>query len=124
MISKIEAAADAETEEKAWCDEQIAKIAEKKTDLESNIAKLSANIDVAAATLVNLKNQVKSIARRAHRVGHAAFVQAKADSEIRLARCSPSDCDLETVSATACKARTSRKGNRCWNKYYRHSGSG
>merc|ERR1740120_138448 len=97
MISKLEAEADAEATEKAWCDEQIAKTEEKKTDLESDIAKLSANIDVAAAKSVNLKNQVKELQgelaalaklqaemNKNRQEGHAAFVQAKADLELGL----------------------------------------
>merc|ERR1712048_1221129 len=55
MISKLEAEADAEATEKAWCDEQIAKTEEKKTDLESDIAKLTAKIDVATAKSADLK---------------------------------------------------------------------
>merc|ERR1712186_160987 len=61
MISKLEAEADAEAEEKAWCDEQIAKTEEKKTDLESDIAKLSAKIDVASAKSADLKAEVKTL---------------------------------------------------------------
>merc|ERR1712137_470342 len=61
MISKLEAEADAEAEEKAWCDEQIAKTEEKKVDLESDIAKLTAKIDVASAKSADLKKQVKEL---------------------------------------------------------------
>merc|ERR1719221_2170886 len=61
MISKLEAEADAEAEEKAWCDEQIAKTEEKKTDLESDIAKLTAKIDVDSAKAADLKAQVKEL---------------------------------------------------------------
>merc|ERR1712066_898288 len=57
MISKLEAEADAEAQEKAWCDEQIAKTEEKKTDLEDDISKLSAKIDVASAKSADLKQQ-------------------------------------------------------------------
>merc|ERR1712187_697054 len=61
MISKLEAEADAEASEKAWCDEQIAKTEEKKNDLESDIAKLTGKIDVASAKSADLKNQVKTL---------------------------------------------------------------
>merc|ERR1719512_372379 len=61
MISKLEAEADAEATEKAWCDEQIAKTEEKKTDLESDIAKLTAKIDVASAKSADLKADVKEL---------------------------------------------------------------
>merc|ERR1719436_128396 len=97
MISKLESEADAEAEEKAWCDEQIAKTEEKKTDLESDIAKLTAKIDVASAKSADLKNQVKELQAelaalaklqaemdKIRQESHAAFVQAKADLELGL----------------------------------------
>merc|ERR1719444_187515 len=97
MISKLEAEADAEATEKAWCDEQIAKTEEKKNDLESDIAKLTAKIDVATAKSADLKEQVKELQSEltelaklqaemdnARQQEHAAFVQAKADLELGL----------------------------------------
>merc|ERR1712113_334617 len=97
MISKLEAEADAEAEEKAWCDEQIAKTEEKKTDLESDIAKLTAKIDKASAKSAELKAEVKELQAelaalaklqaemdRIRQEEHAAFVQAKADLELGL----------------------------------------
>merc|ERR1712190_329402 len=97
MISKLEDEADAEAEEKAWCDEQIAKTEEKKTDLEADIAKLTSKIDVAAAKSADLKSQVKELQAelaalaklqaemdRIRQESHAAFVQAKADLELGL----------------------------------------
>merc|ERR1740121_2676424 len=97
MISKLESEADAEATEKAWCDEQISKTEEKKTDLESNIAKLSAKIDMQSAKSADLKSQVKelqselaALARlqaemdQIRQESHAAFVQAKADLELGL----------------------------------------
>merc|ERR1719291_1174751 len=94
MISKLEAEADAEATEKAWCDEQIAKTEEKKNDLESDIAKLTAKIDVATAKSADLKAQVEELQTelaelaklqaemdKIRQESHAAFVQAKADLE-------------------------------------------
>merc|ERR1712228_77258 len=97
MISKLEAEADAEATEKAWCDEQIAKTEEKKTDLESDIAKLTGKIDVASARSADLKNQVKTLQEQLAALAklqaemdktrqdeNAAFKQAKADLELGL----------------------------------------
>merc|ERR1719512_339355 len=56
MISKLEAEADAEATEKAWCDEQIAKTEEKKADLDDDISRLSAKIDVASSKSADLKS--------------------------------------------------------------------
>merc|ERR1712217_735896 len=97
MISKLEAEADAEAEEKAWCDEQIAKTEEKKTDLESDIAKLTAKIDVASAKSADLKKEVKELQAELAALAklqaemdairqeqRAAFAQAKADLELGL----------------------------------------
>merc|ERR1719203_1276094 len=94
MISKLEAEADAEATEKAWCDEQIAKTEEKKVDLESDISKLTAKIDQAASKSAALKADVKELQAELAALAklqaemdqirqeqHAAFVQAKADLE-------------------------------------------
>merc|ERR1712190_110688 len=91
MISKLEAEADAEATEKVWCDEQIAKTEEKKNDLESDIAKLTAKIDVATAKSADLKDQVKELQAelaalaklqaemdKTRQEERAAFAQAKA----------------------------------------------
>jgi len=97
MISKLQSEADAEASEKAWCDEQIAKTEEKKSDLESDIAKLTGKIDVAASKSANLKNEVKTLQAelaqlaklqaqmdKIRRESHADFVQAEADLQLGL----------------------------------------
>merc|ERR1712060_864122 len=61
MIKKLQDEASAEATEKAWCDEQIAKTKKKKTDLESDIAKLTSKIDVASAKSADLKAQSKEL---------------------------------------------------------------
>merc|ERR1719454_605946 len=59
MIEKLEAEAEAEATEKAYCDEQMAKTEAKKADLEEAIAKLTNRIDQAAARSATLKEEVK-----------------------------------------------------------------
>merc|ERR1719401_708249 len=94
MISKLENEASAEATEKAYCDEQMAKTAQKKAELEADISKLTSKIDVAAANSARLKGEVAdlqselaTLARqqaemdKIRRDSHAAFVQAKADLE-------------------------------------------
>merc|ERR1719498_1635873 len=49
MIAKLEAEAQSEATEKAYCDEQTAKTEAKKSELEDDIAKLTSKIDKAAA---------------------------------------------------------------------------
>merc|ERR1719333_790347 len=54
MIEKLMAEAAAEAEEKAYCDEEMAKTEEKKAELEDDAAKLQAKIDKAAAASATL----------------------------------------------------------------------
>merc|ERR1719401_2668797 len=58
MIAKLEAEAEAEATEKAYCDEQMAKTEAKKTELEDTIAKLTSSIDQAASRSASLKEEV------------------------------------------------------------------
>ena len=55
MISKLEAEAKSEATEKAYCDEELAKTEAKKSELESEISKLTSKIDLAAAKSAGLK---------------------------------------------------------------------
>merc|ERR1740121_1944948 len=61
MIMKLEATAQAEATEKAWCDEQLAKTEEKKGELEEDVAKLSSKMDVSPARSAQLKGEVKAL---------------------------------------------------------------
>merc|ERR1719277_1046645 len=94
LITKLEAEAGSEATEKAYCDEQIAKTEEKKSELDDDISKLTAKIDVAVAKSAGLKEDVKELQAelaalekaqaemdKIRQDSHAAFVQAKADLE-------------------------------------------
>jgi hypothetical protein len=59
MIMKLEAEAQAESSEKAYCDEQMAKTEAKKSELQTEIEKLTSKIDRAAARSTQLKEEVK-----------------------------------------------------------------
>jgi len=97
MISKLEAEAQAEASEKAYCDEQMAKTEQKQTELEEDIASLTAKIDKAAARSAGLKEDVKELQaelaalaklqaemNKIRSESHADYVQAKADLELGL----------------------------------------
>merc|ERR1711935_1171951 len=59
MIGKLEKEADADAEEKAWCDEQMSKTAAKKSDLEDDLEKASARIDAADAKSAKLGEELQ-----------------------------------------------------------------
>jgi len=98
MIAKLQAEADSEATEKAYCDEELAKTAAKSSELNSEISALSTKIDQAAAKSASLKADVKELQAELAKMAeeqasretwrqdeHAAYVQAKADLEQGLA---------------------------------------
>jgi len=62
MVSKLEAEAESEATEKAYCDEELAKTEAKKSELEGVISRLTSKIDLAAAKSAELKGEVKTLA--------------------------------------------------------------
>merc|ERR1719223_1868798 len=58
MITKLTKEAEAESTEKAYCDEQLAKTEAKKAELDGTIAKLSNKIARAASRSASLKEEV------------------------------------------------------------------
>merc|ERR1719436_538049 len=61
LIVKLEAEAGAEATEKAYCDEQMSKTEAKQTELEDDVAKLTAKIDQDSARSKRLKAEVKEL---------------------------------------------------------------
>merc|ERR1719387_171427 len=97
LIDRLLKEAQAEATEKAYCDEQMAKTEEKKSDLEEEIAKLTSKIDKAAAASAGLKEDVKKLQEELAALAkeqaemdklrleqNAAYLKAKADDELGL----------------------------------------
>merc|ERR1719454_2323246 len=97
LIDRLMAEAAAEATEKAYCDEQMAKTEAKKSELENDIASLTAKLDKAAAASAKLKEEVKELQAELAALAksqaesdkirgeeNAAYVDAKADLELGL----------------------------------------
>merc|ERR1719321_1435292 len=61
MIAKLEKEAEADANEKAYCDEELAKTEAKKQELDAEIAKLTTKMDQDAAKSTGLKDDVKEL---------------------------------------------------------------
>jgi len=59
MIAQLQAEAEAEATEKAYCDEQMAKTKAKKEELDDDIEKLTVKIDQASSKSARLKEEVQ-----------------------------------------------------------------
>jgi len=97
MIEKLEKEANEEAEEKAFCDEEMAKTKSKKEELDATVAKLTSKIDQDSARSGELKDEVKAGQARLaelkkeqaemdeiRREESAAYAKAKADLELGL----------------------------------------
>merc|ERR1719492_530695 len=97
MIAQLQAEADAEATEKAYCDEQLAKTKAKKEELDDDIAKLTVKIDQASSKSANLKAEVSDLESELAALSklqaemdkirsdtHAAYTTAKADLTLGL----------------------------------------
>merc|ERR1719367_2536539 len=98
MIAKLEAEAKAEATEKAYCDDEMAKTEEKRSELMEDVSKLSAKIDQATSKTVALSAEIKQLEAELAELAkkqaemdkirqeeNAAFLQAKADLTTGLA---------------------------------------
>mmetsp|Transcript_91036 Transcript_91036/g.181007 ORF Transcript_91036/g.181007 Transcript_91036/m.181007 type:complete len:567 (+) Transcript_91036:52-1752(+) len=97
MITQLEEEAAAEAQEKAYCDEQLAKTKAKKEELDDNIEKLTVKIDQATSKSAKLKEEVQELESelaaltklqaemdKIRQETHADFVTAKDDLELAL----------------------------------------
>merc|ERR1712037_142221 len=97
MIAQLEEEAAAEAQEKAYCDEQLAKTKAKKEELDDNIEKLTVKIDQATSKSAKLKEEVQELESelaaltklqaemdKIRQETHAEYVTAKDDLELAL----------------------------------------
>jgi len=97
MITKLETEANSESNEKDYCDDEMAKTKAKKDELNAEISKLGTKIDSAAAASAGLKSDVKELQNelaklaksqaemdKIRRETHGEYTQAKADLELGL----------------------------------------
>jgi hypothetical protein len=76
MIEKLESSAASDASHKAYCDKEMSESNEKKTEKETEIAKLSTQIDQATSRSANLKAQVATLQKE---LAAAAKAQAEWD---------------------------------------------
>merc|ERR1719183_199675 len=97
MIMKLEKEAESESNEKSYCDEEMAKTKAKKEELGYTVSKLTAKIDKAAAKSASLKESVKQLQSelaklaksqaemdKMRRESNADYRQAKQDLDLGL----------------------------------------
>jgi len=97
LIAKLQAAAGAEAEEKAYCDGEMAKTATRKSELDAEVSKLTTRIDQDAARSAELKEEVRTCqeelavmaqeqaeSERIRQESHADYLKTKADLEMGL----------------------------------------
>merc|ERR1719192_1344948 len=97
MIAQLEEEAAAEAQEKAYCDEQLAKTKAKKEELDDDIEKLTVKSDQATSKSAKLKEEVQELESelaaltklqaemdKIRQETHAEYVTAKDDLELAL----------------------------------------
>jgi DNA repair exonuclease SbcCD ATPase subunit len=97
MVTKLESEAKSESNEKDYCDDELAKTKAKKEELDYEISKLTTKVDKAASDSAGLKADVKELQSELAKLSksqaemdrirseqHSAYVQAKEDLELGL----------------------------------------
>jgi len=97
MIEKLQNEAKSAATEKAYCDDQMSKTEEKKSELEDDVARLTAKIDTKRAKSAEMNGDVKelqeelaALAKENFEINnvreemHASFVTAQADLKLGL----------------------------------------
>jgi hypothetical protein len=97
MLFKLQEQAQADVTEKSYCDDELAKTNAKKSDLQGQMAKLSAKMDAAAATSAQLKGDLTELSASMSRLAksqaemdairvesHQEYARAKGDLELGL----------------------------------------
>jgi len=97
MITQLEEEAAAEAQEKAYCDEQLAKTKAKKEELDDDIEKLTVKTDQATSKSAKLKEEVQDLESelaaltklqaemdKIRQETHAEYVTAKDELELAL----------------------------------------
>jgi len=113
MIAKLEKQQSEEAQEKAYCDEEMAKTKTKYDDLQDSVASLTAKIDTMASKSAKLKEEAADLQKqiavivkeqadsdKLRRCEQAAFTLAKADLELGLSGVRKSMTVLRTFYAT------------------------
>jgi len=78
MIAKLEQEGAAEADEKAYCDEQMAKTNAKKEELTGDLDKLTTKLDKAAATSARLKEEVAEASKILSDLAQTSYEMDKA----------------------------------------------
>jgi len=123
MIQKLEAEAEADATEKAWCDRNLADARQRKADKTAEVKKLSTRIDKMSADSAQLKEEVaelqSSLAKLAasqveinklREEENAAFKSAKADMELGISGVQKALQVLGDYYASEDKAHSSADG--------------
>merc|ERR1740139_1362010 len=123
MIQKLEAEADADATEKAWCDRNLAETRQRKADKTAEVKKLSTRIDRMSSESAQLKEEIAELQSSLAKLAasqvemnklrdeeHAAFKSAKADMELGLEGVKKALQVLGHYYANADKAHSSAEG--------------